>query len=117
MTGFIEQATDPTQLAVAHVRARVLSGRGPGAGPGEQYRAQSGRGLLGGLPTPIERELVALAAELVRHTDRGPILDRLRLQFARLAADWPASDDRVRARRLTPPWLPDRHDARRRAPG
>ncbi|WP_067805683.1 hypothetical protein [Nocardia beijingensis] len=117
MSGPIERATDPTQLAVARVRARVLSGRGPHPDPEEQRRAQYFRDSLGALPAPIERELVALAAELIRTSPSGPILDRLRARFEQLYTHWAPEGVRVPSARLTPAWTaPDSAaDSRRSA--
>ncbi|QIS14514.1 hypothetical protein [Nocardia arthritidis] len=99
MTGPIEQATDPTQRTVALARATVSDGRGPDADPAEQARAQRNRDLLGALPAPLERELVARAAHLIRHSP-GPILDQLRTEPEQLAAAWrvPVEQARIRLR-------------------
>ncbi|WP_433490131.1 hypothetical protein [Nocardia grenadensis] len=106
MTGPIEQATHPTQLAVAHIRARVLGGRGRGTEPGERDRAQRHRDMLGALPTPLERELVALTSEVVRATPTGPILPQLRKRFERVCADWRPAGGPAPEVRLTPAWTP-----------
>ncbi|MEU1952398.1 hypothetical protein ACH474_23040 [Nocardia rhamnosiphila] len=104
MTGPIEQATHPTQLTVAHIRARVLGGRGRDTEPGERDRAQRHRDMLGSLPAPLERELVALTSDLIRTTPTGPILPRLRQQFERLCADWRPAGSPPPEVRLSPAW-------------
>lgn len=76
---------DDPQRAVARARARVLSGRGPGAPQAETDRYQRERASLGPLPAPLERELVHLrtaayrsdAAEDLDETAVGHQRDRL----------------------------------------
>ncbi|MEV3965075.1 hypothetical protein AB0M34_30015 [Nocardia sp. NPDC050193] len=114
MTGPIEQATHPTQLTVAHIRARVLGGRGRDTEPDERDRAQHYRDMLGALPAPLERELVALTNDLIRTTPTGPVLPRLRQQFERLCADWRPADSPPPEARLTPAWSPGDNDVDRR---
>ncbi|MCX0269190.1 hypothetical protein NLM24_00350 [Nocardia zapadnayensis] len=105
MTGPIVRAADPTQLTIAHIRARVLGGRGLDTEPGERARAQRDRDLLGALPAPLERELVALTSDLIRSTPDGPILDRLRPRFERLCAHWQPPGTPPPRARLAPAWI------------
>ncbi|MGV9839852.1 hypothetical protein ACWDUL_37440 [Nocardia niigatensis] len=98
MTGPIEQALDATQLKVARARAEVLRGRGRDATPAEQAAAQHDRDVLGALPAPLERELVHLAATLIRQTPHGPISETLRARFDRLRTAWEVPDGPATAR-------------------
>lgn len=103
-------AEDPQQ-AVARARARVLSGRGPGADQAEAARYQRERPTLGPLPAPLERELVHLQTVRIRagnesDPDEAAMqnqIDRIAETWAAKPADHPRSKAMARIRTLPQP--------------
>ncbi|MGO4617146.1 hypothetical protein AB4305_22135 [Nocardia sp. 2YAB30] len=100
---------DTVQSAVAAARRDVLGGRGPNAGPAEILRSQRERPNLGGLPAPLERELVHIAALLLREVDAAPDFSTVPSKIERLRALWdPVPADKRHAAAW--PWHPVNHD-------
>ncbi|KZM69878.1 hypothetical protein AWN90_04525 [Nocardia terpenica] len=83
---------------MARARTTVLGGRGRNAEAAELAAAQHDRDLLGALPAPLERELVAMAADLIRRQPHGETLDTLRTEFHRLSTRWSGPDTAAAAR-------------------
>jgi hypothetical protein len=65
---------DTASARVAQLRAALLTGRGPGASPREIAEHTRDRPLLGAVPAPVERALVARQGARLRAGD--PVTDR-----------------------------------------
>lgn len=87
------------QATIAWYRARLLDGRGPGAGPAEIDRLTRARPQLGGEPTPRHLETVAWHSAAAREDAAAMAVD-LATTRDRLISDVQAIRDRVSPARV-----------------